>query len=147
MRSPPVTRSQPPHWPYMRCHVISLPSSSQNRTGCWVRGLSAKNKTRKHCLVEEVSGNSARMSESLRSPSSPLPAAHQNELRLRAGFWKVGQERARRRRPRPQTPASLGYPLSGVPGHAHPHTHLPGSGGILSSSSSPGLNARQCAAK
>lgn len=27
---------------------ISLPSSSQNRTGCGVRGLSVKNKTRKH---------------------------------------------------------------------------------------------------
>lgn len=44
-------------------------------------------------------------------PPPPLPAAHQNELRLSAGVWKAGQERARWRRPWPQTPASLGYPF------------------------------------
>lgn len=104
---------------------ISLPSSFQNRTGCGVRGLSVKNKTKKTLAGRGSKRILHKYISVFTFPPPPLPAAHQNELRLSAGVWRAGQGRARRRHPRPQTPSSLGYPYSGVPGHAHSHTHLP----------------------
>lgn len=126
---------------------ISLPSSSQNRTRCGVRGRSVKNKTRKHWVRGEVS-DFPQVIRIFRSPLPPSPhrppkLAATERGGLESGLGAVGPA---------ASPASdfriTGLPFSGMPGHAHPHTHLPGSGGIFSSAfSSPELNARLCVAQ
>lgn len=90
---------------------ISLPSSSQNCMGCGVRGLSVRNKTRKTLAERGSERILCKYVFVFMFHPPQLPAAHQNELRLSSGVWRVGQGRARWRHPRPQTPAFLCYPL------------------------------------
>ena len=87
---------------------ISLPSS-QNCMGCGVRGLSVRNKTRKTLAERGSERILCKYVCIFMFPPPPLPAAHQNELRLSAGVWTVGQGRAR------WTPAASDSHISVLP--------------------------------
>lgn len=104
---PPVTLSQPLHWPYRAATLISLPSPSQNKMGCRVQSLGVKTKTKAHWLGEELSGSSPSVSF-LKSPPPQLPPPTTIKCDRARECGKPARS-GRRWCPWPQTPASRDY--------------------------------------
>lgn len=131
----------------LRCHVYFPSLLLSKQDGMWGAGPGCQNQNQ-NTLVGRGSKRILPKYISLYVPLPLLPAAHQNEMRLSAGGLESLPGAGEAVVPVASNSRISGLPFSGVPGHAHPHTHLPGSvwGGMFSSSS-PGLSAPQCAAK